>query len=465
VTAGPESTTSLDSAPGQVAAAGPPPRIARATIYALQADILTGASAFAVAIVVARALGPANRGIYFLAVLAATMIALVGNMGMASAAIAFGANQRVSLRQLHGLAIVFSISVGAIGAAILLGFEHFWVTTVLKGVTTPILILVSASIAPLIYGAVVGAMLTGMGHVPAISVMRIALAILTPVLMVPAVLISNGSVVAAVSAWLTVTIAFTFSLGFYCSTRLAPPARPTMAALRQVTSFSLRGHVGTLAAQGFLRVDILFVSARLGPAAVGLYAQASVLAEQMSTVGHSAYSSSAQRLGSDPPKQAAELAAELVRVLMLVMVPIAVVLAILARPLMVLLYGERFASAGTPFAILLPGTVCLTLWYVISLYIYSSLRRPGTTTLIQGAGLIAAVPLYWLAVHNWGYNGAAVVSTVIYVSVFAVGLRFLLRSPYIRLRHIVPSLHDVRHIADVAARGIAAVRRRRAAAC
>jgi O-antigen/teichoic acid export membrane protein len=464
VTVGPEGRASVEEPPGQVAPPAPQ-GIARATVYALQADIATAASAFAVAIVVARGLGPTNRGIYFLAVLAATMIALVGNMGMASAAIVFGANHRVSLRELHGLAIVFSVAVGALGTALLLGFERFWVTTVLKGVNMTTLILVSASIAPLIYGQVIGAMLTGMGHVPAISLMRVVLAVLTPLVTVPAILIWTGSVVAAVAAWLLVTTAFALALGWYCAARLAPPAWPSRAALREVTSFSLRGHVGTLAAQGFLRIDILFVSARLGPTAVGLYAQASVLAEQMSTVGHSAYSSSARRLGSDPPKQAAELAAELVRVLLLVMVPIALVLAALSRPIMVVLFGERFAPAATPFAILLPGTVCLTLWYVVSLYIISARRRPGTTTLIQGGGLVLAVPLYWLAVRQWGYNGAAVVSSVIYAAVFAVGLVFLLRSPYVRWRNLVPGMHDVRHMVDVANRGIAVLRRRGTAAC
>jgi O-antigen/teichoic acid export membrane protein len=464
VTVGPEGRASVEAPPAEVVAS-PPPGIARSTVFALQADIIVGLSAFAVGIVVARALGPSNRGIYFLAVLAATMIALVGNMGIASAAIVFGANQRVPLRELHGLAIAFSIVVGILGTLVLLGFENLWVTTVLKGVDTATLVLVCASICPLIYGGVVGAMLTGMGHVPAISVMRIAVAILTPLLTVPAVLIWDGSVTAAVAAWLLVTVLFGIGLGWYCSVRLASPALPSRSALREVMSFALRGHVGTLAAQGFLRIDILFVSARLGPAAVGIYAQASVLAEQMQTVGHSVYSSSAKRLGSDPPKQAAELAAELIRVLLLVMVPIALVLAVLSRPIMVVLYGERFGPAATPFVILLPGTICLTLWYIVSLYIVSTLRRPGTTTIVQGAGLILAVPLYWLAVHRWGYNGAAVVSSLIYAAVFAVGLSFLLRSPYVRWRSLLPSLHDVRHIADLAGRGIAVLRRRRVTAC
>ena len=38
----------------------------------------------------------------------------------------------------------------------------------------------------------------------------------------------------------------------------------------------------------------------MGPRAVGIYAQASGMAERMATVGQAVYQSSAQRLGGDP---------------------------------------------------------------------------------------------------------------------------------------------------------------------
>lgn len=431
--------------------------LAKATYVAIQADIAQAVSDFAVAVVVARALGPANRGVYFLAVLVAGLIALVGNMGLPTSAIVYGANRRIPAREVHGLAIVLSAAVGALGAALLLGFEHTWVTTVLKGMDRTTLVLVALAVAPLVYAQVVGAMLYGMGHVPQISTMRLALAVANPLVTIPAVLIGGATPVWAVGAWLATSSLFAVVLAVYTVRTGSRPARPARGAIRELTSFSLRGHVGTLAHQGFLRLDVLFVSARLGPRAVGLYSQASVLAERMTTLGHAMYSSSAARLGSDPPAQAAELAAELVRVLLLIMVPVAVVLAVLAHPIIVLIFGSAFGPAATPFAILLPGTVCLTIWYVLSLYVISSLRRPGTTTLIQGGGLLVSVPLYWWAVRTWGYNGAAVVSSAVYAGVFGAGVAILLRSPHVRWQQLRPTLHDVRHMRDLARAALVAL--------
>ena len=127
---------------------------------------------------------------------------------------------------------------------------------------------------------------------------------------------------------------------------------------------------------------------------------------------------------------------------------------------MVLLFGARFAPAAEPFAILLPGIVCLTLWYVIGLYIMSSLHSPGRTTVIQGLGLIVALPLYWVAIHQWGFNGAAAVSTLVYAAVFFAGVWSLLRSPYVTWRQLIPGRADVRRVLALGRQGVAKLRTR-----
>ena len=93
----------------------------------------------------------------------------------------------------------------------------------------------------------------------------------------------------------------------------------------------------------------------------------------------------------------------------------------------------------------------------------SSLHRPGTTTLIQGLAFLISAPLYWIAVEEWGLNGAAMVSTLTYAAVFAAGLIILERSPHISWRDLVPTMHDVRHMADLGRRGLAALPLRRPA--
>ncbi|MGH2840622.1 MAG: lipopolysaccharide biosynthesis protein [Solirubrobacteraceae bacterium] len=436
------------------------PGLARATYFLLQADAATAISTLATAIVVARGLGPANRGIFFLALLAAMIIALVGSFGLTTSAMVYAARPNAPLAQLHWIVAAFSVLAGVIGTALLLVFSGPLIDSVLGGLDRTMLLTVGLGIAPLLYAQILGAGLTGLGRVKEISALRVAAAVVTPLALVPAVVLTHDPYW-AVFAWLLTTIAVAAATAVMSFRLLAPPARPPRALVREIGSFSLRGYIGTLAHQGFLRVDVLFISARLGPAAVGLYSQASVLAERISMLGHAAYGASAKRLGSDPPDEAAKLTAELVRKLLLIMAPIALALAALAHPFMTVLFGARFEPAAEPLQILLPGTVCLTLWYIVSLYIVASLRRPGLTTIIQSLALLGALPLYWLAVREWGMNGAAAVSCGVYVTVLAAGLAVLLRAPTVGPGDLLPGREDVRHVLELLRAGLTRLRPRR----
>jgi O-antigen/teichoic acid export membrane protein len=219
--------------------------------------------------------------------------------------------------------------------------------------------------------------------------------------------------------------------------------------VRKVVSFGARGYVGTLSHHGFLRVDVFMLSARLGPATVGIYSLSSIIAERISMLGSAVYGASAGRMGSAERGEAAFLAAQIVRLLVAVLVPAAIVMAALSFPAFPLVFGERFRDAALPFALLLPGTVSLTLWYPVSLFIISTLRRPGTTTAIQGIALLAGLPLYYAAIVAWEMTGAALASSLVYMSVLAMGLAVLVRSSDVGLGDLVPGKAELTRLAGL----------------
>jgi O-antigen/teichoic acid export membrane protein len=426
-----------------------PPSVPRGTYLGLRADVATVVSTLLVSVVVARALGPTERGVYFLAVLTGTLIALVGDMGMSTAGVVFGANRRVDVREIHGTALGFSLSAGAVGVVLLQVFAPWLTDHVLKGLDRSMLLLVGLGVAPLLYAQILGAVLTGLGRIAEISLVRIGVAFLLIAVTTPAVVIS-GDAYWGVLAWVVTNVAYAAGVAVYLVRSGGLPRAPSPASARELMGFGLRGHVGTLAQHGVLRVDVLFVSARLGPRSVGIYSLASVMAERISLLGSAVYAATARRLGSDAREEAAALAARVVRALVVVMIPAAAVLAAVATPLITLVYGSAFSAAAAPFRLLLPGTVCLTLWSVVSLYVLSSLRRPGLTTLIQVGALLVALPCYWLAVRSHGMNGAAVVSSLLYAGLFVAGSAVLVLTSRIRPADLVPGRADLRTLMDLA---------------
>jgi O-antigen/teichoic acid export membrane protein len=430
-----------------------PVGLLQGTYLGLRADVITAISAVVVSIVVSRGLGPENRGVFFLAFAAATLLALFGDLGLSAAGIVFSANREVALAELHGIAVSFALAAAAIAGSVLLGLEGFWTSNILKGLDTAIMAMLALAVAPLLYTQIMVAILTGLGRIPAVSLLRIGVAVATPLALVPAVVIS-GSATWSVAAYLATTVSFAAAMAVYATRSAAAPRVPRRASVRKVIAFGARGYIGTLSHHGFLRIDLFMLSARLGPATVGIYSLSSIIAERISMLGSAVYGASAAKMGSAEPREAAFLAAQIVRLLVTVLVPAAIVMGALSFPAFPLIFGEDFGDAALPFALLLPGTVSLTLWYPISLFILSTLRRPGTTTAIQVVALLFGIPLYYFAIVAWEMTGAAIASSLVYLSVLTMGVGVLVRNSDVGPGHLVPGKAEVKRLAGLGAAGL-----------
>ena len=438
-----------DPSTGKPDSARPRVGIARGTFLGLRADVVTVISAVLVSIVVSRGLGPENRGVFFLAFAAALLIAMVGDFGMSTAGITYAASGEVAPGELHGAALGFSFVVGALAALALLPAHEFWTSEVLKGLDSTMLLLLCAAIPPLIYAQVLLATLAGLGRIPAISWIRIAQQIAIPAFLLPAVLIS-GSPQWTFAAWLATAVGNAVAIGIYTVRTVSPPSRPARETVRKVLSFGTRGWVGTISHHGFL-ASTCSSWARVGScrrSASTPCPRCSPSASRCSDRRSTARLRS--RVGGDEREEAARLVAQIVRSLLLLLVPVAAIAALLAFPGIPLVFGDDFADAALPFALLLPGTVCLTLWYPVSLFIIANLRRPGTTTLIQGGALLASLPLYYLMIGEFDMTGAAVASSLVYVSVLLMGIGVLVRATGVRPGDLVPRLADSRRLLVVA---------------
>jgi hypothetical protein len=178
-----ESTTSsydLSGAEGgattgeQGAPPGAPVSVASGTAWGLAADVVTVVSGLALSVLIARYLGPTNRGVYFLVVLVATLAALAGDLGLSTSGLVFATKRALSLSHLHGGSVLASLGIGAVLAAAVLALGSWLIDSVLKGVSHGQLWLAVAGTAPLLYAQVTGSILTGLGRIPSLSVIRIA---------------------------------------------------------------------------------------------------------------------------------------------------------------------------------------------------------------------------------------------------------------------------------------------------
>jgi len=202
--------------------------------------------------------------------------------------------------------------------------------------------------------------------------------------------------------------------------------RPDKDLARQVASYGLRGQVGGLITLLNLRLDVAILGAIAGPAVLGGYAVASKYAELLRLPGTALTWVFYPRLAKLDEQRAAELARRLIRPTLAGVAAAAIPVAILAGPVMRLLYGASFAPAVTPARILVAGMILAGASGVASAYLYGR-GTPGLNSIVLGAGLVVTVVLDVTLIPRHGALGAAVASTAAYLSTDALLIVLLLR--------------------------------------
>ena len=195
--------------------------------------------------------------------------------------------------------------------------------------------------------------------------------------------------------------------------------RPSLALARRVAAFGFRAQLGTIALLLNARLDFAIVGALVGPAALGIYAVASRYAELVRlpslAMNYVLYPSYARDGGAVAADKARAMMRRIGWIPALVAVPMA-----LAGPVVLpLFFGNAFQAAALPAALLLLGLTMAGITGIISAFL-SGVGRPGLNSLAYAAGLPVTLGLDLLLIPPFGVPGAALASSVAYLTTAAV---------------------------------------------
>jgi O-antigen/teichoic acid export membrane protein len=190
---------------------------------------------------------------------------------------------------------------------------------------------------------------------------------------------------------------------------------PSAAVARSVWSYGMRGQIGGVLLLLNLRLDFAILGWLAGPAVLGAYAIASKFAELLRLVPLALTYVLYPSYARDGHELAAARARRLLPVAAGLTAAAAVPLAIAAAVLLPVLYGPAFRSAVLPAQILLVGLASEGIAGVVSGFLYGD-GRPGLNSLGIGAGVVVTVVLDLLLIPRHGAVGAAVASSVAYLT-------------------------------------------------
>lgn len=209
---------------------------------------------------------------------------------------------------------------------------------------------------------------------------------------------------------------------------------------RELLRYSSKSHPDVLFQQVLLRSDYLFIGAFIGSEALGYYAMASAAAELLLIVPEAVTTPLMKHLLTQG-EGIRQLTPFALRITATVMLGACACMAFLGQWLIVGLFGDSYAPAYPALLALLPGLFGLCYASILRLDLLGK-NRPGSVSLMMGAGAALNLLLNVLLIPPLGIVGAGIASSVAYLIVSLAMLLWYCRIsqvPLLQTLFILPS--------------------------
>lgn len=418
-------------------------------VFSLATRLASIALRLARNVLLARLLGPADRGLFALLNSLPDLIAAATSGGLNTALGVQAARQR-SLGLLLGQLLVFGCllaSLATLGGILLV--RHFGLQfDVVRQLGLTLWLLVLATPLTVLKSGLL-TLHNASGGVTAFNSLRLLESSLPLVLLLALWLVwRDRPLQAALVSWLLGLALVALAGWAWLARRNAARPRWQTGGARELLSFSGRSHPDVLFQQLLLRADYLLIASLLGPSAVGQYAMATAAVELLLIVPEAVTTPLMKRLLLQG--QGIETLTPLaLRLTASVMLLACLALAALGEALIHLLFGAAYLPAYPALLALLPGVFALCYASILRLDLLGK-GRPGSLSLLLGLATLINLVANLLLLPQLGIVGAGLASSLAY-GLATLGMLTLFcrlsATPWQRTLLLLPSdLHLLRQL-------------------
>lgn len=404
--------------------------------------VLDYALKFATTVLIARFLGPADKGVLTFAQLVVGWVITFGNLSIYDANIFLLGSRRFGIAEAAASTVSLSAVSGLIYAAGLIALVSLqWVSwpvgkpvvLYLLALTIPFSILMNNAIA----------ILQGLNLFKSFNIFTLVRSLTQLLGVVVVILVTEQRLLGFVIAGLVMSVVSAVALAAYLGHMAHWRFHLSMSYLKEAYLYGIRGHLRVLLVQFTLMFDQFVLGAVLAPTYLGWYSVAVALSAGLLMMPDSVAMVLFPRVAADPAS-AGRLTARACSNTLLMMVVSALAALVLGRPVIGLLYGEQFLPAATPFYLLLAAIIFQAASRVLRNYLYG-MGRPQLTLCSAGAAALVTVLLTFPLVKQYGMIGAAVASLLAHGAGMVVDLVVAARLSTVPMRaFILPQKADLR---------------------
>lgn len=390
------------------------------------ARILVTGIGLATAVIVARMLGPEGRGYYAVAAATGALGVQFGNLGLHVANAYFAAKQPSSLPFLIGNSWAVSFGGGGLIAFVLAGLLAWrpgWLD--IHGVTLLLALLwIPFGLAYML----IQYLMLGIQDIRGYNWAEIGSKVI-PLALISLLVLTRQS---GVASFFSATVVGMAAACIWLGLRLhkVVPVRPRLSLLtfRSSVQIALRAYL--LMTFGFLvlRADLFMVQRMLGAEQAGYYSIASTMADYVTVIATVIGTLLFPKLSAlTDLHEKLHLTRKATIGTFLVLVPFLALAAVLARPVVRILFGTAFLPAALCFVLLLPGMLFLGI-HSVAVQFLNSIGYPLSVVVIWGLSCLLNISVDLWAIPHYGIAGASVVSSVSYFLAFFFVMLVLYRT-------------------------------------
>jgi O-antigen/teichoic acid export membrane protein/O-antigen ligase len=363
-------------------------------------------------VLVARSLGPQDRGYLALLVVVSGVCILIGTMGLPLAATYYIARDRSHARLIASSLLRFAVF--QVAATLALQVAVLAALVLHEPGRVKAAALISLGMVPGVLAFSYGiAILQGQQRFKVFNALRILPTAVYVVAVLVIFLLDAADLVSVMTIWAAANCVCGFlALGVAVLGLPKGRAEGSPPSHSDMRRFGLKSLFGSISPIDALRLDQAVVGLLLTPVALGLYVVAQALTNLPRIVGYSIGLVAYPQVASHQDPRAARRA--LWRYFFIGVALSAVVVAVLAiaaGQLVSLFYGSEFSEAATIARILLVGTLFMAARRVLTDGV-NGLGHPGLGTLAEVVSWVLLVPAVAILLPQFGLEGVALALTV-----------------------------------------------------
>lgn len=366
-------------------------------------------------IIIARVLGPANKGIVDLFTLIFSLVAEVGLLGFSYGLLYYLTNKKRPLGEVHGTGLLFSLVAGSLAAFLGYFTIKFW-QHIFPGLPQWIILLAFSASPIVFYKLIWENIMIGINR--AVDSHRIVLwfsgiNLIAIFILLIFNLLNYTNLIYLVFALILVNGVASLIILLSKEKSIAPNIELAKDSLKYGGVI----YIGTLANLLHFKIDQTMLAYWLGTESIGIYTISVRWAEMLFFLDQALISAALYKITSSSTQEGYKITKAVFQTQLKISLFSGLVLAIIAHPLILYLYGVPYKESIWPLIILIPGIIAWSTSKVVSNMLTYNLGRASFLTWVSIVGLIMNIVLNYIFIKMAGQGilGAALASTISYL--------------------------------------------------